>query len=87
MISLSRDPGLWTFENGLVLWQPCLSPNLSTCRGGSVLALSTMSFSPEVPEVEQPEAATRYLCEKLSFMKGRSPSVSALALNGDEKVS
>ena len=39
------------------------------------------------PDVEGPEAAARNLCQKLTFMRGRTPSVSAIALNGDVKVS
>ncbi|CAI8023151.1 Ankyrin repeat domain-containing protein 50, partial [Geodia barretti] len=38
------------------------------------------------PDVEGPEAAARNLCQKLTFMRGRTPSVSAIALNGDVKL-
>ena len=38
-------------------------------------------------EGERSEAAARSLAQKLSYMKGRTPSISAVALKGDSTVS
>ena len=49
--------------------------------------MSTSSPRTLVPSAgEGSEAAARSLSQRLSNMKGHTPSISALALNGDSKV-
>ena len=51
-------------------------------------AMSTSSKQTLVPfEGEESEAVARSLAQRLSYMKGRTPSISAVALKGDSTVS
>lgn len=46
-----------------------------------------MSGTDTLSPLEGSESSARSLSQRLNYMKGHTPSISAIALKGDEKVS
>ena len=56
------------------------------CPAHVLQICSIMSSFLEEAEEGYQAAAARDICQRLTLMRGRAPSVSAIALNGDGKV-
>ena len=50
------------------------------------IPVRTMSGTDTLSSLEGSESAARSLSQRLNYMKGHTPSISAIALKGDEKV-